>query len=242
MARHDSIFDDHLDPVGVFQFDHNVAEAFDDMVQRSVPFYVEMHRMMAELANNFSAPSTSLYDLGCSTGKTLIEMDKYLEPSMVFYGLDESPDMLKMCQQNLKEAEVGHRYNLLQTDLNQGVVLENASIAVMCLTLQFIRPLYRAKLIRQIHQQLLPSGCLLLIEKVLSEDSIFNRLFIKYHYEYKKRNGYSDLSIAQKREALENILIPYKLHENLDLLVEVGFRNVEVFFKWYNFTGIVAVK
>jgi len=58
----------------------------------------------------------------------------------------------------------------------------------------------------------------------------------------KRRNNYSDMEISQKREALENVLIPYKLLENRELLIKCGFRYVDVFFKWYNFTGMVAVK
>jgi tRNA (cmo5U34)-methyltransferase len=110
------------------------------------------------------------------------------------------------------------------------------------LTLQFIRPLRRTRLITDIYNGLLPQGCLLVVEKVLGEDSLFNRLFIKYYYDLKRRNGYSETEIAQKREALENVLIPYKLFENRELLLETGFRSVDVFFKWYNFCGIVAVK
>jgi len=77
---------------------------------------------------------------------------------------------------------------------------------------------------------------------VLGEDSHFNRLFIKHYYDFKRRNGYSETEIAQKREALENVLIPYKLLENRELLLKTGFRYVDVFFKWYNFCGIVAIK
>ncbi|MFN5642235.1 MAG: tRNA (cmo5U34)-methyltransferase, partial [Sphingobacteriales bacterium] len=77
---------------------------------------------------------------------------------------------------------------------------------------------------------------------VLAEDSSFNRKFIKYYYDYKRRNHYSDMEIAQKREALENVLIPYKLTENITLFREAGFGNVDTFFKWYNFAGIVAQK
>jgi tRNA (cmo5U34)-methyltransferase len=50
------------------------------------------------------------------------------------------------------------------------------------------------------------------------------------------------MEISQKREALENVLIPYKLSENNLMLREAGFSHVEVFFKWYNFAGMVAVK
>ena len=96
--------------------------------------------------------------------------------------------------------------------------------------------------IRDSHRGLNPNGGLILLEKVLGEDSHFNRLFIKYYYDLKRRNGYTELEITQKREALENVLIPYKLLENREMLLRAGFRYVDVFFKWYNFCGIVALK
>lgn len=242
MTSEDRIFNDSLEEIGDFRFDGSVANVFNDMVERSVPFYKEMQRMMGEIAADFAPPGTRLYDLGCSTGTTLLNMDQQLEPTVGFVGVDKSEDMLTLCDKHLTAAGVSRDYRLIQADLNQGIALDNASVVTLCLTLQFIRPLYRTRLIKQIYDQLLPSGCLLLVEKVLGEDSIFNRLFIKYYYDYKKRNGYTDLSISQKREALENVLIPYKLDENLDMLAEVGFKNIEVFFKWHNFAGIVAVK
>jgi tRNA (cmo5U34)-methyltransferase len=112
----------------------------------------------------------------------------------------------------------------------------------MLLTLQFVRPLYRDKLIADIYRGMNENGALIIVEKVLGEDSLFNRLFIKYYYDMKRRNGYSEIEITQKREALENVLIPYKLLENREMLLREGFRYVDVFFKWYNFCGIVAVK
>ncbi|MNL47426.1 tRNA (cmo5U34)-methyltransferase [compost metagenome] len=113
---------------------------------------------------------------------------------------------------------------------------------ILCLTLQFVRPLYRERLLKNIYDGLNPGGVLLLVEKVLAESSIFNRDFIKYYYNYKRRNHYSELEISQKREALENVLIPYKLSENMLLLKEAGFADCEIFFKWYNFSGMIAHK
>jgi tRNA (cmo5U34)-methyltransferase len=95
---------------------------------------------------------------------------------------------------------------------------------------------------KTIHAGLNENGCLLLLEKLTSEDTTLNRLFIQHYYDFKRRNGYSEIEISKKREALENVLIPYRLDENVQLLKEVGFRSVEVFFRWYNFCGIVAVK
>ena len=97
-------------------------------------------------------------------------------------------------------------------------------------------------MIEQAYRGLNPGGCLILIEKVLSPDSRMNRLFIKHYCDFKRRNGYSEMEIAQKREALENVLIPYFLDENIHLLKSAGFQTPEVFFKWNNFSGLVAVK
>jgi tRNA (cmo5U34)-methyltransferase len=227
-----------------FNFGRDTAVVFDDMLERSVPLYQEQQRMVGELAADFAVDGTALYDLGCSTCTSFLNVARYLprESGLRFVGVDSSPEMLEVARQKLVESAFPFPYDLQLADLNQGVDTPGASVVLMVLTLQFIRPLYRERLIRRIHRGLVENGGLILVEKVLGESSTFNRLFIKHYYELKKRNGYSELEIAQKREALENVLIPYRLEENRELLRSQGFREVDVFFKWYNFCGIVAIK
>jgi tRNA (cmo5U34)-methyltransferase len=241
MAKKDKIFRKNKKPED-FKFGASVASVFDDMVTRSVPFYIEMQRMIAEITTDFAQPNSNVYDLGCSTGTTLINLDKVLPLNIGFIGIDDSKEMLQKCRNVFDGAGIKRNYDLQFADLNKGVELQNASVVVLCLTLQFIRPLYREKLIQDIFTQLNNNGCLILVEKVLGEDALFNRQFIKYYYDFKRRNNYNEMEIAQKREALENILIPYKLMENRQLLLNKGFRYVETFFKWYNFCGMAAVK
>lgn len=238
----DKVFKDKKQDVGDFKFDKNVVSVFDDMVVRSVPFYLEMQRMITELSNDFAQQDTNLYDLGCSTGTTLMNLDASLDKSIGFVGVDESEEMIKKCRKNLISSGITRKFDLINANLNNGVDLDNPSVVIFCLTLQFIRPLYRINLIKSIYEQLPENGALIIVEKVLGEDSLFNRLFIKYYYDFKRRNEYSEIEISKKREALENVLIPYKLKENEEMLTGVGFKSVDVFFKWYNFTGIVAVK
>ena len=238
----DRVFSRPMGDVADFRFNGQVATVFDDMVSRSVPFYAEIQRMITEIAADYAVPGTRVYDFGCATGTTFEALDPVLPAGVEFVGLDSSQEMLDRCRVKLEEARMKRTLSLECADLNQGAAIENASVALMILTLQFIRPLNRERLMRDVHRGLNENGCLILVEKVLGEDSLFNRQFIKYYYDFKRRNGYSELEIAQKREALENVLIPYKLLENRELLKAVGFRYVDVFFKWYNFCGIVAVK
>lgn len=238
----DKIFSEEFKEVQDFKFSKNVASVFDDMVTRSVPFYLEMQRMIAEIASDHCLPGTNIYDLGCSTGTTMIHMDQFLPEDVSFVGIDDSDSMLEKCRAKMDEFGIKRPTQLLNADLNGTVEIKNASVVVVCLTLQFVRPIHRLKLLKSIYDGLQKDGVMIVVEKVLAEDSSFNRKFIKYYYDYKRRNNYSDMEIAQKREALENVLIPYKLTENITLFREAGFGNVDTFFKWYNFAGIVAQK
>jgi tRNA (cmo5U34)-methyltransferase len=238
----DRFFSQRLDQISDFAFNDAVAAVFDDMVSRSVPFYAEIQRMLAELASAFAVEGSHIYDLGCSTGTTLALLHQSLPVSARLYGVDNSADMLAKCRDKLAARGLEGAIELRQADLDEGVQIENASVVMLTLTLMFVRPLNRERLIRSIHAGMNDNGCLLVVEKVLGDGSLFNRLFIERYYDFKRRMGYSELEITQKREALENILVPYRLQENRNLLMGAGFREVEVFFKWYNFAGFVAVK
>jgi tRNA (cmo5U34)-methyltransferase len=238
----DQVYREPRDNVTDFKFDKAVATVFDDMVSRSVPFYAEIQRMVVELTEDFAEPGSRVYDLGCSSGTTFAALDPVIPPSVGFVGVDNSSAMLDKCREKLAGMNVERKVDLHVADINDGIAIENASVVNLILTLQFIRPLRRERLIADCFKGLNPRGALILVEKVLGEDSLFNRLFIDYYYDLKRRHGYSDMEISQKREALENVLIPYKLLENRELLLNAGFSSVDVFFKWYNFTGIIAVK
>jgi tRNA (cmo5U34)-methyltransferase len=238
----DEVFKEKYSTSSDFKFTGKVARVFDDMVNRSVPFYQEIQRMVAEMSATYSGDNTNVYDLGCSTGTTMIQIDEMVSAKCKFVGIDDSAAMLEKCRAKLTEVGFHHDYELEVADLNAEVSISNASVVVICLTLQFIRPINREKLLTQIFTGLNKGGVLIIVEKILAEDSTFNREFIDYYYELKRRNHYSEMEISQKREALENVLIPYKVSENITLLNKAGFEHCEVFFKWYNFAGIIAKK
>lgn len=243
MAK-DRLFDRKV-PVGDFTFNKKIANVFDDMLNRSVPLYGEVQRMLIELAVNFIQPKTNVYDLGCSTGTTLIRLSNYLKEmgqrSINLVGLDSSSAMLAKTRENLRKNKVTN-YILYRHDLNECFKFKNASCVFLNWTLQFVRPVSRPMLLKSIYDGLNREGVLLLMEKIIGKDSMLARLYIDLYHNFKKRQGYSDLEIMKKREALENVLVPYRLDEDCELLERAGFSKVDIFFKWYNFAGFIAVK
>lgn len=240
--KKDKIFAKNKNNLTDFNFGKETAEVFNDMLERSVPLYRELQRMIGEIAAEFARDGTNIYDLGCSTGITLSTLHNSINKKVKLIGIDFSQDMLNKCKERFASSNITKDYELICADLNQTINISNASVVVLNLTLQFVRPLYRDNLIKCIYDSLNDKGCLILVEKVLGNDSMFNRLFIKFYYEMKKRQGYSEIEISQKREALENVLIPYRLDENKQLLIRNGFSYFDIFYKWYNFCGILAIK
>lgn len=238
----DTLFSRRRRRVNNFAFDSDTARVFDNMLARSIPFYRETQALIVELLAPMLAPNTRVYDLGCSTGTTLALLAQHLpHDNIQLVGVDNSRPMLEQAEEKLKGVINRNRYELICEDLND-VMLENASAVLMVLTLQFVRPIYRQQLLDRIFEALTDNGCFILVEKVVCRDSMLNQRFIELYYDFKRRHGYSELEIAQKREALENVLIPYECEENIALMKQSGFSVVEVFFRWYNFVGLIGIK
>jgi len=228
-----------------FVFDQSVAEVFDDMLNRSVPLYGEQQKMIKDIAKRFWIPDTSIVDLGCSLGTTLINIAVNVPEAESLVGYDNSQPMIDRATSNIEKANQTDRITLKFADLNgdlDDLVINNASVVTVCWTLQFIRPLKRDRLIAKIYNAMADGGVLIVTDKILTNDSNMNRFFIDFYYDYKRKNGYSEEEILRKREALENVLIPYRFDENFELFKRNGFEIVETFFQWHNFAGFLCVK
>jgi tRNA (cmo5U34)-methyltransferase len=241
----DRLFHDTTARASDFRFDAGVAEVFDDMLARSVPFYLEQQCMIKELGRKFWLEGTNVYDLGCSTATTLINLGREVPGPGRLIGYDNSEPMLAQAKRKIEEHGLAERIEVRLGDLNgelASLSLENASVVTMCWTLQFIRPLRRDNVIKWIYGGLCEDGVLIVTEKILTNSSHMNRFFIDFYYDFKRRNGYSESEILRKREALENVLIPYRIDENHEMFRRNGFEIAETFFQWYNFTGFLCVK
>ncbi|WP_321311785.1 carboxy-S-adenosyl-L-methionine synthase CmoA [Halarcobacter sp.] len=222
-----------------FEFDEEVASVFDDMLNRSVPFYKEMQRLTINFGLKFLEKDDKVYDLGCSTASTLIELAKHSPFPLELIGIDNSEAMLSRAKK--KSKAFGVDIKLINEDLHN-ISYDNAKLIISNYTLQFIRPLQREKLVKKIYDSLEKNGVFIFCEKVISSDKILGKQYIDEYYEFKKTQGYSEFEIAQKREALENVLIPYTEEENKKMILDAGFTHCETLFKWVNFSTFIAIK
>ncbi|EAK9993997.1 carboxy-S-adenosyl-L-methionine synthase CmoA [Campylobacter lari] len=221
-----------------FEFDKSVASVFDDMVSRSVPFYTQNLKLIVELIDHFAPQNAKICDLGCSTASLLLALYEKRK-DFLLSGVDEANAMLEIAKNKCQA--FGARVEFYQKNLDDFDFFAN-DVFIATYTLQFIRPPKRQELVDKIYQNLNENGMFVFSEKILYEDVKIAKKMIQIYEQYKLEQGYSKLEISSKREALENVLIPYTQNENIAMLKKAGFSKVESVFKWVNFETFIAFK
>jgi tRNA (cmo5U34)-methyltransferase len=231
-----------MDQVEPFRFDSAVAKVFEDMIQRSVPGYRTTLAMIELLTARFVRAGSRVYDLGCSLGAaTWIAANARPDCPFEVIAVDNAAPMIERCSALLKDTPPAAKVTLQLGDIRQ-VGIENASLVLLNFTLQFIPKEDRDALIKRICQGLIPGGALILSEKLSFEDPLEEALLFELHHDFKRKNGYSDLEISQKRSALENRLIPESLQAHRERLNRQGFESVHLWFQCFNFASLIAIK
>ena len=220
-----------------FEFDEAVASVFDDMLSRSVPFYDEVRKLIISLILKEEADGKKVLDLGSSTAKFLLELSGKMQTGMRLKGIDNSEAMLDRARQ--KSQAFGADLELELADM-LSYEYDSEDIVVANYTLQFIRPMQRTALVQKIYDGMNEGGLFIFSEKVVFDDKKLDKQMIDIYYDYKKSQGYSEYEIAQKREALENVLIPFTVGENSKMCRDAGFRQVDTIFQWANFVTFAA--
>ena len=228
------------EPIGkMFEFDEAVASVFDDMLSRSVPFYDEVRKLVISLILAEQDDGKKVLDLGSSTAKFLLDLHSKMDTKMQLKGLDNSQAMLDRAEQKCQAfgADIALEFADMLT-----YNYENEDVVVANYTLQFIRPMQRLELVKKIYDGMNDDGMFIFSEKIVFDDKKLDKQMIDIYYDYKKEQGYSEYEIAQKREALENVLIPFTIKENIQMCKDAGFKNVETVFQWANFVTFVIKK
>jgi tRNA (cmo5U34)-methyltransferase len=241
----DRLFAQPLDQVPDFVFNEDVAKVFPDMIKRSVPGYPTIVENLGVLAAQFAQPYRALYDLGCSLGAVTQALRRHVRTDDCrVIAVDNSHAMVERCREYL-HAQDAMFQELLPVEVIEADILaldfQPASLVALNFTLQFVAPEQRLELLTRIRQALLPGGALILSEKLRFADDAEQALLGELHLAFKRANGYSELEIAQKRSAIENVMKPDSLEQHRERLLAAGFSKVVPWFQCLNFASLIAL-
>lgn len=249
---------DNVEPKEKWEFDKNVADVFENMLERSIPQYQTMRKSVTNLAFDMIAYDRidshdvrkshfEILDLGCSDGLMIQELyDKFTadyDGEGKYTGIDVSEPMLEKAKYRFLDEIISHKIKIYNCDLRTNFPDGVYDIVTSVLSLQFVPIEYRQDIVQNVYNCLSKkNGCFLMVEKVLGNTSQLNKLMVKNYYDMKSANGYSQEQIERKRLSLEGVLVPVTNDWNIQLLKQAGFRQVDVFWRWMNFVGYIAIK
>ena len=238
----DKLFAQPLGKVPKFVFDSSVVDVFPDMIQRSVPGYQTIINHTGELADRFVQNNSYCYDLGCSLGASTLAIRERIEGrNATVYAVDNSQAMLDKLETILQGQPTETTTKLIKNDICD-IQITNASLVVLNFTLQFVPLARRSGLIQSIYRGLNSNGCLIISEKLHFEPESLNNLLTELHHQFKRDQGYTELEISQKRDAIDKVLLPETLTSHIQRLKDCGFKSVSPWFQCYNFGSLIAIK
>ena len=220
-----------------WEFDNEVAACFDDMLQRSIPDYNTMRELVYNIGKHYVQPDTVIMDIGCSNGNAALPFVKTFNNNFVLCDVSES--MLDLCRRGFENYP---NVIIENHDLRQGVPDCACSLILSILTVQFTPIEYRQKIINSIYDSLVDGGCFIFVEKLLGNSEDIDSVLVNEYYELKKENAYTEEQIASKRKSLEGVLVPITAKWNEDFLTTAGFKKIDCFWRYLNFTGWIAIK
>lgn len=213
-------------------FGFDSIKEFDEHIDKSIVGYGELLQDIVTVSDYFVEPRTNVYDIGCSTGKLMKTLAaKYPESTMI--GIEP--------ENNFK----GH----LKTEYNCQFVFDdvfnvpfiNTNLVTSVFTLQFIAQHQRGKVAKKVYDSLNVGGCFVLCEKMLSTNSKFQDI-LSSMFNHRKREQFSDKAIFEKEQALRHQMKLFTLEDNIAMLKAAGFTKIQIFWKRYLFTGLIAIK
>jgi tRNA (cmo5U34)-methyltransferase len=231
----------HL-PGEKWAFDETVTQCFSDMLRRSIPQHDLMRQTVFDIARRYVRPFTDVVDMGCSRGDALAPLVDEFGANCRFIGLEVSEPMLAAARERFAGFIRCGVVDIRQHDLRKGLPCVKPSVVLSILTTQFTPLEYRHKIIKSVYDRLIPGGAFVLVEKILGEHAALDDLLVDLYYAGKASNGYSQEEIQRKRMALEGVLVPVTAKWNEQLLRSAGFGELDMFWRFLNFAGWVAVK
>ena len=222
----------------------NISDNFDEHIHKSIRGYDQLRDDIVSLSKYFVVSESNVYDLGCSQGTMIKRIrDTNTQASDTnYYGIDINPSFSSHWknEDNLSYIEEDIRGWKNKDSDNQSRT--NSSFMCSMFTMQFIEENDRLKLLKEIYKKSLRvGGALVLCEKVFSPDAKFQNMMDFMYMDYKSQ-FFSEKELLEKEQELRHLAKLQTEEDIINNLKEVGFKNIQIFWRNFNFIGLVAIK
>jgi tRNA (cmo5U34)-methyltransferase len=210
----------------------NEAKEFDKIILKLIPFYNEMtDALVLALPFHMETP-IRVMDLGCGTG-TITKLIKDSFPNAKIDCLDVSEKMLQMAEVKLKNCSeisftVGDFNNFEFTDTYDVIV---SSLALHHLVTEEEKRMFYSK----IYSSLSNGGVFYNADVVLGSNEHLQRVYIEKWKEFMSKSVTLDEIENKWLKKYKEEDSPSELINQIKWLEEIGFKHVDIIWKYYNY-------
>ena len=228
-----------------FTFAHR-EEGFDNHIEMSIRGYTHLHQDVVSLSRYFVDNESAVYDIGSSTGKTILAMAEQnysFAPNCHYIGIEIADGFEDAMNDRVVEVEgkfPGTVVSYLKEDVRDTEIM-NASLVTSLFTLQFMPRNARAEVVDRIYEGLNEGGAFIFGEKTVATDARIQDMLTFTYYDY-KRKSFTEADIMGKEVTLRNMLKPNTWQELEDMIYRAGFRSIQPFWQNFMFVGAIAIK
>lgn len=217
-------------------------EGFDTHIEKSIRGYTQLHDDVVGLSEYFVENDTNVYDLGCSTGKTLgciFQKNFKNKPNAKYIGIDYADGFVE--DMNEKRSQIGVEYLSFRNEDLRESKLDNASFVTSIFTLQFIAKKDRQRIVDNVYKSLNDGAAFILCEKTIASNSKFQDILTSRFLEY-KGNHFSNDDLIEKERTLRSMMKPDTAEDLYCMLYKAGFTQIQQFWQNHLFIGLIAIK
>ena len=230
---------------GTWKFTDNVAKNFDKHVNQSIPHYKDIQKYVTLLAEWFLKDETTVYDLGCSTGETVkMILNSSISNKIRIIGIDANTKMIKIAKSKTNKLKKNTKIKIdfQSTDITKIKKFKRSNLFISILLFPFLNTLQRKNIFKKVFKSLNHGGGFIFVDKIRSDHSDFEDMFNQVYFDFKIDEGLTAKQILNKSKSLRSSMHLHRKNEIFSLLKENKFKSYDIFFKWFNFVGIIAIK
>jgi tRNA (cmo5U34)-methyltransferase len=212
------------------------AEEYDQQRKHVIPCLEDLYYITSELPH-LKTPSPKILDLGAGTGLlTNYLFKKY--PEAHYTLLDISEEMLNVAQRRFKESS---QFSYVVADYLEYDFEDQYDLIVSSLSIHHLNHSDKKFIYCKIYKSLNLGGVFLNADQVLGPGLVNER---HYQKNWKEKIEVRGLTESEKKFIFDRMKLdnPATLADNLEWLQSCGFKDVDVYYKYYNFCILYGKK
>jgi tRNA (cmo5U34)-methyltransferase len=209
------------------------AKEFDEIIFKIIPYYSRMIEALMDSVHFSYDKSFRVIDLGCGTGTVAKRISEKF-PNSEIVCLDIASNMIDLAKQKLSDHS---KTSFITGDFSKTIFDGKFDLVVSSLALHHLEnDKFKKEFYKKVYDILTDSGQFINADVVLASTDFHQEVYMNRWVEYMNRTYPKDQIYDNWIQKYNTEDRPAKLIDQIKWLEDIGFKSVDVIWKYYNFS------